>query len=120
MGRHREPLIVRPPTTLMLIMRGRWAELTEPQQRFLENANECTPPNPRALRFGWSGIGAKGASRRVAARLAKLGYVEYVDHGRIEDDDNGEAEHPIYAITERGRRLLSVLSPSSGDPGGSK
>ena len=115
----REPLIVRVPTALSLILRGRWAALTKPQQCFLENAEECTPPNERAVRFGWLGLGVKGARLRCASRLETLGYVEYVGHGRVEDDDNGDAEHPIYAITDRGRDLLRVVSPkeSEGDRG---
>jgi hypothetical protein len=43
-------------------------------------------------------------------KLGHRGIVEYVDHGRIEDD-NGDAERPIYAITDRGRALLAKLSP---------
>lgn len=50
----REPLIVKVPTTLMLLTLGKWAALTKPQQRFLEHAGDCTPPSPRAVRFEWS------------------------------------------------------------------
>jgi hypothetical protein len=114
---NREPLIVRVPTTLMLMMRGRWAGLTKPQQRFLAGADMCTPPHSRAVRFGWSGVGARGASVRVAARLQELGYVEYVDHGRMEDDDNGDTERPIYAITKWGRDLLRAVGELDEDPG---
>jgi len=86
-------------------------KLTPAQRTFLENAEECTPPNPRAARFGWSGMGVKGASRKTAHRLSAIGLVEYVDHGQMEDDDNGAAERPIYAITDRGRALLAKLAP---------
>lgn len=96
----RAPLIVKVPTTLMLLYKGKWDGLTQPQQRFLEGANDCTPPNERAVRFGWSGIGAKGSSVRVAARLEKLGLVEFVQYGRLEDDENGDAERPIIVETE--------------------
>ena len=106
----REPLIVRTPTTLMLMYKGIWEGLTQPQQRFLEGAEDCTPPNERAVRFGWSGLGAKGSTLRVAERLSKLGLVEYVTHGRIEDDENGDAERPIYAITDKGRDVLRVVA----------
>lgn len=113
----REPLMVQVPTAIQLMFRSWWAELTEPQQRFLSNADVCTPPHSRAVRFGWSGVGAKGSSLRVAVRLEKLGYVEYVDHGRVEDDSNGDAERPIYAITEKGRQLLRAVGELDEDPG---
>ncbi len=108
----REPLIVRTPTVLQMLYLGIWTGLTQPQQRFLEGANDCTPPNERAVRFGWSGMGARGASVRVATRLEERGLVEYVDHGRSEDDDNGDAERPIYAITKKGRDVLFVVAQS--------
>lgn len=98
---------------LTLLTLGKWAALTKPQQRFLEHAGDCTPPSPRAVRFEWSGAGARGPTIRTATRLEELGYVEYVTHGRMEDDDNGDAEHPIYAITDKGRELLRAASPSS-------
>ena len=110
----RDPLIVRTPTTLQMIYLGIWAGLTEPQQRFLDGANDCTPPNARAVRFGWSGMGARGPSVGVAHRLAKRGLAEYVDHGRIEDDGNGDAEHPIFAITQKGRDVLYVVAQQAG------
>ena len=105
----REPLLVQVPTAYSLMMRGRWAELTDRQQHFLVNAHDCTPPHARAVKHGWTGLGAKGPSIGVASRLERLGYVEYVGHGRLEDDDNGDAERPIYAITEDGRSLLRAV-----------
>lgn len=89
-------------------------KLTQAQLTVLESACECTPPNERAVRFGWSGMGAKGSTIRTAECLAARGLVEYVDHGRLEDDDNGDAERPIYAITERGRALLAKLGGADG------
>lgn len=109
----REPLLVRVPTTLMMLLRGEYAGLTQPQRRFLEGAADCTPPSARAVRFGWSGIGAKGPSVRVAQRLEKLGLVEYVSHGHVEDDENGDAEWPIYAVTTKGRNLLKAAEVES-------
>ena len=109
-----EPLIVRTPTTIQRMYLGIWAGLTGPQQRFLDGANDCTPPSDRAVRFGWSGMGARGASVGVAHRLAERGLVEYVNHGRIEDDSNGDAEHPIYAITKKGRDVLYVVAQQAG------
>jgi hypothetical protein len=91
--------------------------LTLPQRCFLEGADDCTPPSDRAVRFGWQGIGAKGSTLRVAERLSKLGLVEYVSHGRIEDDENGDAERPIYAITDKGREVLRVTAPQAGEGG---
>ena len=110
----RDPLIVHTPTTLHMVYLGTWARLTRPQQHFLDGANDCTPPNARAVRFGWSGMGARGASIRVARRLEQRGLVEYVDHGRIEDDGNGDTEHPIYAITQKGRDVLYVVAQHKG------
>lgn len=82
-------------------------KLTKPQRAFLEGANECTPPDARAVRFGWSGIGARarGPQLRIARHLSRLKLVEYVDHGRAEDSDGDEI--PIYAITAAGRAALT-------------
>lgn len=108
----REPLIVEVPRVLPRIIaqvrRDAWADLTGPQRLFLGGANDCTPPAERAVRFGWSGIAARAANVRVAKRLLALGFVEYVSHGRCEDDGNGDAERPIYAITTRGREILAA------------
>lgn len=116
MSKAREPLIVQVPTALMLMMQRKWHELTKPQQQFLVNADTCTPPHSRAVRFGWSGIGAVGPGLRVARHLAKLGYVEYVDHGRMEEDEHGDAERPIYAITDEGRDVLRAVGELDEDP----
>lgn len=80
--------------------------LTAAQRDLLENADECTPPNERAVRFDWSGVAVKGARLRTATVLCKLGLLEFVDYGRCEDDDNGGPEVPIYAITGAGRAAL--------------
>ena len=81
-------------------------KLTGPQRDLLENADECTPPSPRAVRNHFTGTGARGATLRCAMKLQSLGLLEYVGHGRCEDDDNGDREHPVFAITEAGRAAL--------------
>ncbi len=106
----REPLIVQVPTVLSMMYFGIWEGLTKPQQALLKAAERFTPPSEHAVRHEFSGTGAHGSKLRCALALQRLELVEYIGDGRCEDDDNGDRERPIYAITKKGRDVLYVAA----------
>ncbi len=57
----------------------------------------------RAPSKGWDGVTARGGRSATASALCRRGFLAYVGHGRDEADEGGEAEVPIYEITEAGR-----------------
>lgn len=83
------------------VHRESWRRLTKAQRDFLEAAARWTDTQ------GFDGHGARGARIRTATKLEGLGLVEYVGHGMCEDDSNGDADTPIYAVTDKGRDLLN-------------
>lgn len=100
----REPLIVRPPTTLMLLYRGIWDGLTKPQRGLLEEAQTYTNG-----KCGSDGVGVKGGRLASANRLVRLGLIEYIGHG-MSLTENDDQERACYAITDKGRSVLKVVT----------
>lgn len=88
--------------------------LTKRQVDMLKTADEWTGKR------GADGVVVKGAALRTASKLTGLGLLEFRDYGRdITSDRIDDKEWPIYAITERGRLILTRAAPpiSEGSDG---
>lgn len=90
----------------MTLTRNKRRNLTVREVRFLHCAEAMPTIDP-----DWSGVIAKGSTRKLAERLQREGLVYYVAHG-LEDGGHPDHEFPIYAITDAGKAALRA----AGEP----